>query len=65
MIVTSNVPFERWDKVFGGDEVIAAAILDRLLHFSHVFSISGPSYQMRGEMAQMLEKPTDLCNDTT
>ncbi|MCL4552839.1 MAG: ATP-binding protein, partial [Candidatus Marsarchaeota archaeon] len=64
MIVTSNVPFEGWGKVFGGDEVIAAGILDRLLHFGHVFSISGPSYRMRGKMAQMLEKPPDPCNDT-
>ncbi len=50
LIVTSNVPFENWGKVFGGDEVIAAAILDRLLHFSHVFSITGPSYRMKGKM---------------
>ena len=64
MIVTSNVAFEGWGKVFGGDEVIAAAILDRLLHFSHVFSITGPSYRMKGKMAQMLEKQLDVCNDT-
>jgi DNA replication protein DnaC len=64
MIVTSNVPFDGWGKVFGDDEVIAAAILDRLLHFSHVFSITGPSYRMKGKMKQMLENPNDLCHDT-
>lgn len=32
----SNVVFEHWGKVFG-DEVIASAILDRLLHVSHIF----------------------------
>jgi len=32
LIVTSNVSFDNWARVFGGDEVIAAAILDRLLH---------------------------------
>ena len=64
MIVTSNVPFDGWGKVFGGDEVIASAILDRLLHFSHAFSISGPSYRMKGKMTQILEKPIDLCDDT-
>lgn len=50
LIVTSNVPFENWGKVFGGDEVIASAILDRLLHYSHVFAITGPSYRMKGKM---------------
>ncbi len=65
LVVTSNVTFDGWGKVFGGDEVIAAAILDRLLHFSHVFSITGPSYRMKGKMTQMLEKPDDLCHDAS
>lgn len=50
MIVTSNVSFDGWGRIFGGDEVIASAILDRLLHFSHVFLISGPSYRMKGKL---------------
>lgn len=54
MIVTSNVGFDGWGKIFGGDEVIASAILDRLLHFSHVFLISGPSYRMKGKLAKEL-----------
>ncbi len=49
VIVTSNVPFEGWGRVFGGDEMIAAAILDRLLHFSHTFLITGPSYRLKGK----------------
>ena len=49
LIVTTNVPFEAWGKLFDGDEVIAAAILDRLLHYSHVFLITGPSYRMKGK----------------
>ncbi|MEA1916462.1 MAG: ATP-binding protein, partial [Campylobacterota bacterium] len=36
-----------WNDVFG-DEVIATAILDRLLHHSHPFLIDGPSYRMKG-----------------
>lgn len=50
VVVTSNVPFDGWGRIFGGDEMIAAAILDRLLHFSHVFLISGPSYRMKGKL---------------
>jgi DNA replication protein DnaC len=50
VIVTSNVPFEGWGRIFGGDDMIASAILDRLLHFSHVFLIAGPSYRMKGKL---------------
>lgn len=52
LIVTTNVPFDQWGRIFGGDEVIAAAILDRLLHYSEVFAIAGPSYRLRGKLAQ-------------
>lgn len=64
LIVTSNVPFDSWGKVFGGDEMIASAILDRLLHFSHVFLISGPSYRMKAKLEQALDQPANLSNDT-
>jgi DNA replication protein DnaC len=49
-IVTSNVPFDGWGRIFGGDDMIASAILDRLLHFSHAFLISGPSYRMKDKL---------------
>lgn len=45
-IITSNKPFEEWADIFG-DEVIAAAILDRLLHHSYPFLINGSSYRMK------------------
>ncbi len=47
VILTSNKPFEEWGAIFGGDEVIAGAVLDRLLHHSHVIAISGPSYRTK------------------
>jgi DNA replication protein DnaC len=53
VILTSNVSFEGWGRIFGGDEMMAAAILDRLLHFSHIFPISGPSYRMKDKRAQL------------
>ncbi len=52
IIVTTNVPFDQWGRIFGDDDVIAAAILDRLLHYSEVFAITGPSYRLRGKLAQ-------------
>jgi DNA replication protein DnaC len=45
--VTTNKPFDQWGQVFGGDDVIAAAILDRLLHHSHILATTGPSYRMK------------------
>jgi DNA replication protein DnaC len=45
-IITTNKPFEEWQTIFS-DEVIAAAILDRLLHHSYPFFINGKSYRMK------------------
>ena len=47
IILTTNKSFEEWGTVFGGDEVIAGAVLDRLLHHSHVLAINGPSYRTK------------------
>ena len=46
IILTSNKGFADWGDVLG-DSVIAAAILDRLLHHSHVLNIRGESYRLR------------------
>jgi DNA replication protein DnaC len=46
VILTSNKSFAEWGEVLG-DPVIAAAILDRLLHHSHVVNIRGDSYRLR------------------
>jgi DNA replication protein DnaC len=52
LAVTTNLGFDQWGKIFGGDEVIAAAILDRLLHHSDVFAINGPSYRLRDKLTK-------------
>ena len=46
LYITTNKPFEEWADIFG-DEVVASAILDRLLHHSYPFLINGPSYRMK------------------
>ena len=46
MLVTSNRAVGEWGDVFG-DAVVATAILDRLLHHSHVITIRGDSYRLR------------------
>jgi len=45
LIVTTNLPFERWDEIFTS-ELAATAVLDRLLHHSHVISITGDSHRV-------------------
>jgi DNA replication protein DnaC len=47
-LVTSNRSVAEWGSVFG-DPVVATAILDRLLHHSHVITIRGDSYRLRSK----------------
>lgn len=49
MIVTSNKAFGEWGSILG-DDVLASAILDRLLHHCEVISINGPSYRLKDRM---------------
>lgn len=46
IILTSNKSFSEWGQVFC-DEVVATAILDRVLHHCEVLSINGPSYRLK------------------
>jgi DNA replication protein DnaC len=46
MLITSNRTLSEWGSVFS-DAVVATAILDRLLHHSHVVTIRGDSYRLR------------------
>ncbi len=46
IIVTANKPFEEWGNTFQ-DDVVASAIIDRLLHHCYTFSINGKSYRVK------------------
>ena len=48
-LLTSNKGFGEWGQVFG-DEVLATAILDRLLHHCDVVPINGPSYRLKNRL---------------
>ncbi|MFQ5946745.1 MAG: IS21-like element helper ATPase IstB [Anaerolineae bacterium] len=45
-VLTSNKGFEEWGEILG-DEVMAAALIDRLVHHCHIVNIRGNSYRMR------------------
>jgi DNA replication protein DnaC len=49
-VLTSNKGFEEWGEVLG-DEVMAAALIDRVLHHCHLVNIRGNSYRMREHTA--------------
>ena len=47
ILITTNKGIKDWPDVLAGDEVLATAILDRLLHNSYVLDIKGRSYRLR------------------
>jgi DNA replication protein DnaC len=47
ILITTNKGIREWPEILAGDEVLATAILDRLLHNSHVLDIKGRSYRLR------------------
>lgn len=49
-IFTSNIPFDKWPLILGNDEMITKAILDRILHYSYLFNITGPSYRLKDKL---------------
>ncbi len=46
LIITSNKPFGSWGEIFG-DEVVAAAMIDRLVHHAEILSMKGDSYRLK------------------
>ena len=52
-VLTSNKGFEDWGAILG-DDVMAAALIDRLMHHCHIVNIRGNSYRMR-EHTELLE----------
>lgn len=58
VILTSNLAFSSWDDVFAGDAALVAAMLDRLLHHSHVVAIQGESWRLKDKRrAGLIAKP--------
>jgi DNA replication protein DnaC len=59
MIVTSNKPFSAWGEIFG-DDAVATAMIDRLIHHADILSLKGDSYRLRGkDLGPRPTPPTD------
>jgi len=46
LVVTSNKPFSGWGEIFG-DDVVAAAMIDRLVHHAEILALKGDSYRLK------------------
>ncbi len=58
ILITTNKGIRDWPEVLAGDEILATAILDRLLHNSHVLDIKGRSYRLR-DLEQAVTRPAN------
>src|SRR5947209_8004915 len=61
VMVTSNLPFGRWGETFS-DDIVAAAMIDRLVHHAEVLTLTGDSYRTR-QPRQLLAKNTRASRD--
>ena len=54
-IITTNKTFGKWHEIFG-DVTLTNAILDRLLHHSHIININGNSYRLKDKMPKEIDE---------
>jgi DNA replication protein DnaC len=62
LVLTSNLPFSGWGGVFG-DQAVAAAMIDRVVHHADVLTLKGASYRLRNRGIDTL--PSMRTQDTT
>lgn len=65
IVLTSNLPFGQWDQTFAGDATLTAALLDRLLHHSHVISIKGESDRLKDKRKAGIIKSRNTTEEIT
>jgi len=56
LIVTTTVPFAEWTSLFGGDQRLTAALLDRLTFHAHVLQFAGQSFRLRQSLQRQEEE---------
>jgi DNA replication protein DnaC len=64
LVLTSNLPFSGWAGVFG-DQVVAAAMIDRIVHHADVLALKGASYRLRGRGIDSLPSIRTTTETTT
>lgn len=56
ILITSNMPFGRWGEIFN-DDIVAGAMIDRLVHHAEVLALSGDSYRTRSRRELLTTSP--------
>ncbi|MDO9529948.1 MAG: IS21-like element helper ATPase IstB [Syntrophales bacterium] len=56
ILITSNLDFGRWTEIFGDDR-LTAALIDRIVHHSHILAFTGPSIRLEQAMARRNYQP--------
>ena len=51
VVITTNLEFSRWGSVFGDDQM-AAAVIDRIVHHGRLVQFRGESYRVRHALMQ-------------
>ncbi|MDF1490278.1 IS21-like element helper ATPase IstB [Tessaracoccus caeni] len=62
ILVTSNMPFGRWGEIVS-DDIVAAAIIDRLVHHAEVLTLTGDSYRTRAHRELLTTPPAITATD--
>ena len=57
VLITTNLEFSRWPEIFGGDEMMTGAMIDRLTHHCTILSLNGESYRFRQSQKRDGEDP--------
>ena len=63
--ITTNKGIASWPSVLADDEVLAGAILDRLLHSATVLNIQGRSYRLKELDAQLAQRPAEQTSEVS
>lgn len=53
LILTTNLPFTEWPEIFGGDDRLAGALLDRLTHHVHIIEIIAKSWRLNRSLEEI------------
>jgi hypothetical protein len=59
ILVTSNRGFEAWGEILS-DAMVAAALIDRLIHHAHIITLKGKSYRLRERSSRHAIPQTEL-----
>jgi DNA replication protein DnaC len=63
--ITTNKSIRAWPEVLAGDEVLAGAILDRLLHSATVLNIQGRSYRLKDLETSVAQQASSATRDAS